>query len=41
MVFEVLGKPQGKARPRFTRTGHTYTPNNTTNYENASLTAFS
>lgn len=40
MVFEVLGKPQGKARPRFTRTGHTYTPNNTTNYEKAVRLAF-
>lgn len=40
MVFEVLGKPQGKARPRFTRKGHTYTPNNTTSYENAVRRAF-
>ena len=33
MVFEVLGKPQGKARPRFTKSGHTYTPKETAEYE--------
>ena len=31
--FTVPGKPVGKARPRFTRAGHTYTPGNTTEYE--------
>ena len=31
--FFVAGKPQGKARPRFTRTGHTYTPDKTRCYE--------
>jgi Holliday junction resolvase RusA-like endonuclease len=31
--FFVEGKPQGKARPRFTRQGHTYTPSNTKAYE--------
>lgn len=31
--FTVPGKPVGKARPRFTRTGHTYTPEATTAYE--------
>lgn len=34
MIFEILGKPYGKGRPRFTRNGHTYTPAETTNYEN-------
>lgn len=34
MRFEVLGKPYGKGRPRFMRNGHTYTPSETTNYEN-------
>ena len=34
MIFEILGKPYGKGRPRFMRNGHTYTPQETTNYEN-------
>lgn len=29
----VFGQPVGKARPRFTRTGHTYTPQATKDYE--------
>lgn len=33
MIFTVYGKPQGKARPRFTRTGHAYTPDSTREYE--------
>lgn len=36
MIYEfiVMGKPQGKARPRFNRrTGHTYTPSQTRVYE--------
>lgn len=32
-VFVVYGEPQGKARPRFTRTGRTYTPKKTVDYE--------
>ena len=31
--FRVDGKPQAKQRPRFTRSGHVYTPSETTNYE--------
>jgi Holliday junction resolvase RusA-like endonuclease len=31
--FTVYGKPQGKARPRFTRQGRAYTPKNTVDYE--------
>lgn len=31
--FEILGKPLGKARPRVTRKGFTYTPKKTVNYE--------
>lgn len=31
--FIVDGKPIGKGRPRFTRTGHTYTPKQTKDYE--------
>ena len=33
--FTVKGKPVGKGRPRFTRTGHTYTPEKTRAYEAA------
>lgn len=31
--FVIPGEPQGKGRPRFTRSGHTYTPDKTTAYE--------
>lgn len=31
--FAVMGKPQGKGRPRFTMTGHAYTPDKTRAYE--------
>ena len=34
MKFTVYGKPQGKARPRFTRQGRAYTPEKTVDYEN-------
>lgn len=33
--FVIDGEPQGKARPRFTRTGHAYTPDKTREYEQA------
>lgn len=33
MKFTVYGKPQGKARPRFTRQGRAYTPEKTVYYE--------
>lgn len=33
MKFTVYGKPQGKARPRFTYQGRAYTPKNTVDYE--------
>jgi len=36
--FEVVGQPVGKARPRFTKFGHVYTPAKTKDYE-ARLTA--
>lgn len=32
--FVVPGEPCAKGRPRFTRTGRTYTPEKTVNYEN-------
>lgn len=35
MKIVIDGKPMGKQRPRFnTKTGHTYTPDKTVNYEN-------
>lgn len=33
ITFTVPGKPQGKGRPRFTKSGRTYTPKETTEYE--------
>ena len=33
MRFTVYGPPQGKGRPRFTRSGHAYTPRRTAEYE--------
>lgn len=33
-TFSIPGQPVGKARPRFTRSGHTYTPDKTKSYEN-------
>lgn len=33
MIFEVLGEPRGKGRPRFTRYGRTYTDDKTESYE--------
>lgn len=32
-TFEVPGEPRGKGRPRFTKTGHTYTDSETKAYE--------
>lgn len=32
-LFIVPGEPQGKGRPRFMRSGHTYTPSKTAAYE--------
>lgn len=34
MEITVPGEPVGKGRPRMTRTGHTYTPQKTREYEN-------
>lgn len=31
--FEIQGEPKGKERPRFTKSGHTYTPKTTRSYE--------
>lgn len=39
--FSVPGEPVGKGRPRFTRTGHPYTPGKTGSYESlVRLTGF-
>ena len=34
ITFVIPGEPKAKARPRTTRTRHTYTPPDTVNYEN-------
>lgn len=39
-VFTVIGEPQGKARPRILRSGRTYTPKKTADYEKAIRAAF-
>lgn len=33
IAFIVPGEPKGKGRPRFTKSGHTYTPESTREYE--------
>ena len=38
--FTVYGKPEGKARPRHTKSGHVYTPEKTKNYEQAIAWAY-
>ena len=38
--FIVWGEPQGKGRPRMTRTGHAYTPEKTRTYEAEVVAAF-
>lgn len=40
IVFDVPGEPVGKGRPRFTRSGRTYTPRNTSDYEEHVRTCF-
>ena len=40
LTFTIMGKPQGKARPRFTRSGHAYTPNRTAYYESTIRRAY-
>lgn len=40
MIFTVPGKPFGKQRPRFARTGRAYTPDKTVVYENLIKTCF-
>lgn len=38
--FTVYGKPKGKGRPRFSRNGHAYTPDDTRDYEEEVRIAF-
>ena len=38
--FVIMGEPQGKGRPRFARSGHTYTPEKTAAYEKAAALAY-
>ena len=38
--FTVWGEPQGKERPRMTRTGHVYTPQKTRTYEAEVVASF-
>ena len=33
MIFKIEGQPQGKGRPRFTKSGHAFTPQATRDYE--------
>jgi hypothetical protein len=40
IAFTIPGAPQGKARARTCRNGHTYTPDNTVLYENLVKTEF-
>lgn len=42
MIFEftIPGKPCAKGRPRFTKSGHTFTPEKTVNYETLVKLAF-
>lgn len=35
VTFKVPGRPIGKGRPRVNKNGHVWTPDRTTNYENA------
>ena len=40
ITFTVYGEPQGKGRPKFTLTGHAYTPERTKTYEAEIVAAF-
>jgi Holliday junction resolvase RusA-like endonuclease len=33
VIFSIKGEPKGKGRPRFTKNGHVYTPDETKRYE--------
>lgn len=38
--FSVIGEPVGKGRPRFTRSGHAFTPSQTVQYEKLVVSSF-
>lgn len=40
ITFVIYGEPQGKGRPKFTMTGHAYTPERTKSYEAEIVAAF-
>ena len=40
MTFTIEGQPQGKGRPRFTKSGHAFTPQATKDYENLIAESF-
>lgn len=40
ITFTVYGEPQGKGRPKFTLTGHAYTPERTKTYEAEIVASF-
>ena len=40
ITFVIYGEPQGKGRPKFTLTGHAYTPERTKTYEAEIVAAF-
>lgn len=40
MTFTIEGQPQGKGRPRFTKSGHAFTPQATRDYENLIAESF-
>jgi Holliday junction resolvase RusA-like endonuclease len=40
ITFTIPGKPVAKARPRFTKEGRTYTPDNTANFETLAKLCF-
>lgn len=40
MFFEIKGQPQGKGRPRFTKSGYAFTPKATKEYENLIAEAY-
>lgn len=40
LVFEVPGEPRGKGRPRFTKSGHAYTDEETRSYEKKIITYY-
>lgn len=40
ITFVIYGEPQGKGRPKFTMTGHAYTPERTKSYEAEIVASF-